>query len=429
MRRYAAARGVSVINKTSRSAKKVLTVLGVEKAATRTTRYELGDASLPNFYLSVMPSGHKSFVLRYRFNGKPRKLTIGSHPGITLQAARKVARDALCRVAMGNDPAGEKAAARKAKEPSSIPFTVDDLIDKFLDRHVKRNCRASTAGAYERMLKKDVLPAWTGRTLESIKRADVRALVEEIAEDRPTLGNRVLSTLSSMFAWAVEKEFITASPTIGLKKPTPENKRERALSDAELRLVLDAADKLPGAGRDFVRLLALTMQRRNEVAQMEWKEIDWDAHVWTIPAGRAKNGREHRVPLSDAAMAILKARAKDEAGSPHVFTLGSFGRLKEAIDALVAEANGGSIPHWTLHDLRRTGASIMPRLREPGATVGVSLPVIERILNHVSGSFAGIVAVYQRYNYEPEMRQAMEALANHLDNIRADNNVIQLRRA
>jgi integrase len=210
-----------------------------------------------------------------------------------LQAARKAARDALGRVALGDDPAGERAAARKARKakgPSSTPFTVDELIDKFLDRHVKRNCRASTAASYESMLRKRALPVWTGRTPESIKRAHVRSLIEEIAEGedpRPILANRLLAVLSSMFAWAVEKEFLPDSPTLGLKPPAPENKRQRALSDSELRLVLDAADKLPRTGRDFIRLLTLTMQRRNEVAHMEWEEIDWEARVWTIPADRA----------------------------------------------------------------------------------------------------------------------------------------------
>jgi hypothetical protein len=120
-------------------------------------------------------------------------------------------------------------------------------------------------------------------------------------------------------------------------------------------------------------------------------------------------------------MAILKDRTKDESGSPYVFCRGrnpfkGFARFKEAIDKLT-----GPIAHWTLHDLRRTGASAMPRL-------GVSLPTTERILNHVSGSFSGIVSVYQTYNYEPEMRKALEAWADHLAGIQTDN-IIQFRRA
>jgi integrase len=421
MRRDAVVRGVPA-KRTSRSGAKVLTVKGVEGAERRATRYELADASLPNFYLSVMPSGHKSFVLRYRFNGQSRKLTIGSHPQITLQAARKAARDALARVAMGHDPAAEKKTARLAPAPST-PLTVDDLVEKFLARHVASKCRPGTAAFYERVLKKHVLPEWQGRRADAIDRTAVRLLVEEIADSgRPVAANRTLTTLSSMFGWAVSRGLLAASPADHVDKPATETARQRVLSSPELRLVIGAAGKLPRLESDFVMLLILTLARRTEVAGMTWNEIDLDGQTWTLPGDRAKNGHEHTLPLSTAAMAILKARHRDRDGSPFVFpwrggkAFKNFSRLKARLDALVTQANGGPIEPWTFHDLRRSGASVMPSL-------GVNLAVTERILNHISGSFGGIVSVYQKYNYLPEMREAMTKWADHL----ADK-VIQFRR-
>jgi integrase len=405
------------LSATARRDKKTLTVKKIEAAKPKERRYEVADASLPSFYLSVMPSGHKSFALRYRYQGTPRRLGLGTYPKISLQTARQAAREALGKIACGGDPCAERAAQRRAPAPSSA-MTIDALIEKFLFKHVFMNCRYSTWKAYKHMLEQLALPAWRGRPVDTIARKDIRILIEEVAESRPVLANRLKAVVASMFSWSVEREFLTVSPAAGIRKPTIEKARDRALSDSELRLVLDAADKLPRTQRHFIHLLALTLQRRGEVAGMRWGEIDWDAQTWRIPAERSKNGRAHMVPLSSAALSILKDRQKDGINSSYVFSRGSrpfrgFSRLKEALDAEIAKTNGG-IPPWRLHDLRRSGASIMPAL-------GITLPVVERILNHVSGSFSGIVQVYQRYDYAKEMAEALEAWAIHLAAVQIDN--------
>ena len=295
-----------------------------------------------------------------------------------------------------------------------------------MTRYVEKQRRPNTVAAYKHILDDDVLVAWRGRALASIKRADVRDLVERIADERPISANRTLTVLAKCFKWAVERDIMETSPAIGVKKPADENPRDRVLTDAELCLVLDAAGRLPTIGRDFIRLLTLTMARRSEIANMRWTEVDLAERMWTLPAARAKNGCEHRLPLSSTAVSILTDREKDRGASPFVFAgrrgaYTSFAKLKTLLDAHIAEANGSPIPPWTLHDLRRSGASVMPRL-------GVTLPVTERVLNHISGSFSGIVKIYQRFDYLPEMAEALQRWDTHLLAIIQAGNVTEFRR-
>jgi integrase len=158
----------------------------------------------------------------------------------------------------------------------------------------------------------------------------------------------------------------------------------------------------------MVQLLVLTGQRRDEVAGMRWDELDLDAGLWNLPRGRVKNDQGHEVPLSAAAGVILKS-IPHIAGSPFVLTTNGgapssgYSKGKHKLDALLPP----DMPAWRLHDLRRTVASGMARL-------GINLPVIEKVLNHSSGSFAGIVSVYQRHSFADEKRAALDAWGQHI---------------
>jgi integrase len=155
-----------------------------------------------------------------------------------------------------------------------------------------------------------------------------------------------------------------------------------------------------------VSALILTGQRRDEVGGLVWGELDLDGGLWTLPAARSKNRREHTIPLAPLAVKILRAQRRFP-DSPFLFSAGEkppsgFAKAKERLDKSVIKQNGGEpIDHWTLHDLRRTTASGM-------AKIGVDLPVIEKVLNHVSGSFAGIVGIYQRHDFAAEKRAALD---------------------
>ena len=223
---------------------------------------------------------------------------------------------------------------------------------------------------------------------------------------------------------------IAADPTAGLSRPHAGGKpRERVLSDAELALVWKASESLDYPFEGVVKMLILTGQRRSEISDGRWSEIDASAKLWRLPSERVKNKRGHEVPLSPQALALFEALPRI-GGSPLLFTtngktpVSGFSRTKHNLDAAIAELNGAPIPPFVIHDIRRSVASGM-------AAIGVDLVVIERVLNHVSGSFAGIVSVYQHHKFEPEMRRALERWGAHIERLVAgepENNVLPLRR-
>jgi integrase len=295
------------------------------------------------------------------------------------------------------------------------------------------------------MLDKEVVGRWRGRRLSQITRAHVHEMLDEIIDrGAPIHANRVFAQLRKMSRWAVSRGIVDRSPCEGMTAPSPEVRRERVLSEDEIRLVWQAFESIGWPFGPIGKLLLLTSGRRDEVASMEWRELDMEACTWTLPAARAKNKRQHEIPLSDAAVEIVKTLPRLEGKAGLVFSttgktaVSGFSRAKSAIDATIlealkesAEAAGSAVeevkppPRWTFHDLRRTVATNLQAL-------GVRLEVTEAVLNHVSGSRAGIVGVYQRHEYATEKRQALDAWARRLDGIvngAAKSNVVDLAKA
>ena len=269
------------------------------------------------------------------------------------------------------------------------------------------------------------------RRVREIERRDVIELLDGIMDTgAPVSANRTLATLKTFFGWLLDRSVIEASPCARVRPPAAETTRDRVLSDDELRLVWRAAERLGGPYGGFVQMLAITAQRREEVAGMRRSEIRGD--VWTIPAERMKGGVTNDVPFSAAAIRILE---KMPGNGDFVFTfsgdapLTSYGGAKQKLDAAiakVADAAGQDAPgHWTFHDLRRTAASGMARL-------GIAVNVIEAVLAHRGGEVSGVAAVYNRHSYLPEKRRALEAWAGHLMHLvgePAESNVVKLRSA
>jgi integrase len=326
-----------------------------------------------------------------------------------LADARRGAAKAIREVQEGKDPGAAKVAQRGAlrlNEPAVDRDLVSSVVEEFIRRAVRPHNR--TAGETERIFNSYVLPAWGGRKVQAITRRDVLSLVDGIVDrGAPYAANRVFAAVRRFFNWTVERSILDLSPAAGMKPPGAEVKRDRVLTDNEIRLFWASTDQLRTPFRELYRLLLLTGQRRDEVAAMQWNEVE--GADWTIPAGRVKNADTHLVPLSDLALETLRSVPQISGGPSFVFTttgrspVSGFSRAKHRLDALMkAESAGVELEPWRLHDLRRTCATGMARLR-------ISPHVIEAVLNHRSGEISGVAAVYNRFGYLDEKRAALAA--------------------
>jgi integrase len=433
---------------------KALTAKRIESAPSGPIRTEIPDGLLVGLYLVVQPSGAKSFAVRYRHAGQPRKLTLGAFPALSLEVARDLGGKALRAAAEGRDPATEKQAAKadaKKAEVEAIRSQRDlyeNVAREFIERHAMKTNRRSTSRETARILGLrpspdnpallvdiggDVMSAWRGRRIQEITKRDIIALLDGVGDrGSPIMANRVLSAVRKLFNWCVSRDVIQISPCTLVSPPAPERSRDRVLDDDELRLVWNAAHAEGWPFGPLVKLLILTGQRVSEVGEMRWDEVNKDQKLWTLPAERVKNGLRHEVPLSDPALAIIGTLPHIKTTKGFVFTtrrdaaVSGFSRTKDNLDATIAGGlpDGASPPdHWTFHDLRRTVASGMARL-------GIQLQVIEKILNHRSGSFRGIVGVYQRHSYSDEKRKALEVWAAFVQSVvagRSPVNVVRLK--
>jgi integrase len=423
---------------------KALTVTSIEKAEKAAARREIPDGLVPGLYLVIQPSGKKSWAVRYRFAGKPQKYTVGAYPALPLPDAREHARQALRAAAEGRDPCAEKRvrlAAEKAPAEAIERYLVEKVVETYIQRYAKKRTRERSWQETERLLavemtpdpstsKRPKAPTLRGRDIREVTRSDLKAILDAVVDRGAEItANRVLAAMRHFFGWAVEREIISTSPCEGIKPPTEERSRDRVLSDVELAQIWREADRLGQPFGPIIKLLALTGQRRSEVSGMTWAEINLDEALWTIPAARAKNGRAHAVPLAPQAVAILKALPRVRSKAGYVFTttgetsVSGLSKAKQRIDAALlktalkdAETSGDDaadidpIERWTLHDLRRTAATGMARLKHP-------IAVVEKVLNHVSGSFRGIVGVYQLYDFADEKRAALADWASHVERL------------
>ena len=404
---------------------KALTARSVENITPGSARMELPDGLVAGLYFVVQPSGSRSWAVRYRHEGKTRKLTLGPYPAIGISDARRLARLKLQAAAEGSDPAALKIETRrKAKDDKPDKDLMKTVAADFVERYAKKKNRSWAET--ERLLNKEVVSRWGKRRIQDIKKRDVIELLDEIVDrGAGTTANRTLAAVRKLFNWAVERDMIAANPCAGVKPPAAETSRERILSDDELRWFWKACDKQGYPFGPFGQVLLLTGQRRNEVAGMTASEVDIDARLWTIPRARAKNDQEHHVPLSDDVLAILAAMPRIAGEAGYLFTtsgktpVSGYSRAKAIVtEAMVAVArqeaeeagedpDAVSVPPWTLHDLRRTAASGMARL-------GIPVHVVEAVLNHKSGAIKGVAAIYNRYNYADEKRNALDAWAHYV---------------
>jgi integrase len=392
----------------------------------------LWDKKLSGFGVKITPSGRRVYLLQYRLGGRgtpTKRYTIGPHGKWTPATARSEAERLAIKVSQGTDPRAEKI--EKVRVATELAF--DAMLEEFIQSYLRKKWKRSHAMA-ERLLRTHASPVLGRKPLPLIKKADIEAVLDRLPEDQPGLRLNTFAVVRTFFRWAVKKEHITRSPTQAVDVPEGPEERDRKLEDWELRLAWEAAGSLGYPFGPFYRLLALAGQRREEVAGLDWRELDREHAEWLLPAERAKNGHATLIHLTAAMIAELDGIA---AGSnwPRrglVFSttgrapISGYSRGKKRLDAaiakLVREREDPEVAPWTVHDFRRTQATGLQRL-------GFRSEVIESVQNRITGrSRPGSAKVYQRYDWEPERILAFQAWSAHVERLAngATSNVIVL---
>ena len=352
----------------------------------------LWDGAQKHFGVRISQGGAKSFII---LTGSGRRQAIGRFPTISLAMARTRARELLAERTLGKT------------RPN--PATFEDVLQAFLVVCEQKN-GSRTVREYTRLLKRHF--AFGRRNLAEITRNDISRKLGKIGE-LPAEQNHAIVAAKIFFRWAVRNGYIDQSPCEGFS-PIKQLPRERVLSDHELKTVLRTAFEGNTTFSQIVVLAALTGQRRGEIAALRWEWINTNDRTITLPATITKNKRTHRFPYGDLVGGVLEKiplqgeylfpAARERVRGKPATVFNGWGKPKAAFDRQC------TISNWQLHDLRRTFASNL-------AALGVSLPTIEKLLNHVSGSFGGIVSVYQRHDWLPEMREAIRAWERWLNTL------------
>lgn len=387
-------------------------------------------------YLRIRPSGRKVFMTVYTWEGKQRWITVGSYPDsptsaakekdITISEAREKVRAIQKMVEAGKDPSLAKQDERT--ERINAP-TVAEFSKEYLSKWAIP--KKKSAKADERIIEKDIIPAWGNRKLKDITRREIISLIDDIAERGPIMANRTLALIRKMFNFALNRDVIELSPCQNITPPGKEVKKERFLSEDEIKALWPMmTEKLTDQTNRAIKLILATGQRPGEVASMHWNEID--GNWWIIPADKTKNGTEHRVFLNKIALELIGEPQKKGFVFPTSRRRKSDSTPVDKADRAPINQNAfgkalrdkmkdfKGVEYFSAHDLRRTAATHMAKLGH-GANVG-------KVLNHTNQS---VTAIYDRYSYDKEKQAALSAWGRKLDNLinseAASSNVINLR--
>ncbi len=368
------------------------------------------DGSLPGFGVRAKPSGTISFMIQYRneFN-RSRRHTIGRYGVMTLEEARKEARDLLSASARGRDP-----RADRVKKKSDL--TIEDLAKRYMSEHCEGRCKPSTIEAHRWLLGKFILPRIGRLKISEVSGSDIHRLHQNLKET-PYNANRVLGLLRAMYGKADDWGLIQKGeiPTAQVKR-FGERKRQRFLSPDELNKLartIDAVEEERSVSRHVAgafRLLILTGARLNEVRLVKWNDIDWEQRYIYVREHKTDDKGPKTIPLNAAAIEVLKAIPREinnpyiiagkKPGEPVVNLQKPWRRIRERAD----------IPDVRIHDLRHSFASF-------GVTAGASLPVIGGLLGHRS---MAATATYAHLATDP-LREATEKIGEIVGKvIRAD---------
>ncbi len=346
------------------------------------------DGTLPGFGVRVASSGTKTFVLVHGRNR--RRITIGRYPTISLQEARARARELIAQRVLGKE--------------DLPPIKFEDAIPIFLaSQYPEHSLKPRTREEAARVLHKHFLPPLRFEVVSTINTDSVMRVVDRMRKT-PSEARHAFAVVRLFFRWSERRRYVLRSPLWNVPPPKAAPPRERVLSQDEVKAILTAARASPSTYNRIVELLLLTGQRRGEIAGICREWIDFENRTITFPPKITKNRRQHTIPFGPRAEVLLREGHQRGClfrgrGIETPFDGWSKGKPKFDRTCL--------LPHWTLHDLRRTFATNL-------AVLGVPVHVTEKLLNHISGTMAGIVAVYQRHTYQEEMRAAVERWERHV---------------
>ena len=441
----------------------------------------------PGFGIRIHPSGTMTFFYQYKVDGQRRFMSLGNYVATSkkasetsLKSAREQYQAELAKVralrrgsADGADPVLEKKRKQErriAEETAQAQaLTVTKLVNEYVEKHAQKFKKSWKED--ERLLNKEIVALWGKRKAADITKRDITLLLEDIVDrGTPAMSNQVLKVVRKMFNFAVERDILQHTPCTGVKALAPNIRRERTLTENEIKLFWNSLEQavISDEIKCALKLVLTTAQRPGEVSGMHTKEID--GHWWTIPAERSKNGKEHRVYLTNMALEIISAEIEDIQRSLIVYNLRMKKEKKQertittpycgyvfpcphrdkeqpvdshalpvAIrrnlewpltdtkgkplyqkDGKPATENKLSLEKFTPHDLRRTAATFM-------ASMGFMDEIIDAVLNHVK---QGIIRTYNRHGYDKEKQQALEAWERKLNSIitSTESKVIPIKR-
>lgn len=374
-----------------------------------------GQMAPRGFGVRVTANGSKAFVLNYRVGARERRFTIGewtgSAGGWSVLRAVKEARELRRAVDKGDDPLAKRL---ESKAPKVQGKTISDILDEHIRLHAKK-AGLRTADYIERTFERLIKPKIGSVGVYKLRRSEVVKLLDDIEQDNGSvMADRALAYLRKAFNWYALRDDQFVSPIVaGMARTKPrERARDRTLSDDEIRDVWAALEGARAPVPAWVKCLLLTAQRRGEVANMRWDEIEHvdGADIWVIDGTNYKTKIEHVVPLTAEVRAIIGERPKG--AGPFVFSttngkapFSGFSKAKALLDAEIAKLREKSrrdpMLDWTWHDLRRTARTLMSRS-------GVTPDTAERVLGHM---IPGVRGTYDRHDFLAEKRDGLERLA------------------
>jgi integrase len=431
-----------------------LSVAAIAKYKPNGARREIRDTQAPNLYLIIQPSGAKSWALRFRRpNGDPAKLTLGTVDmapteaddapviggALTLGQARELATQIDRKRARGIDVIEELKAERERKATVAADRAANTFaacLRKFFAEYKikKRETRprrwrddaallglryplgADPADAEPSVIKGSLADTWRDKPVADIDGHDIHTAVATAKRQAASRARKLHTTLSALFGWLLDQRRVAANQCIGVAHPGAPEDRKRLLDDDEIAVFWRACDAIGTPYGALFKLLLLTGVRLREASDMTRGELD--AGIWTIPGARTKNHRPLSLPLPQLALKVIDGVPVIAGEAGFVFTVAgkrgvnTFSQAKRELDEAIAKIAGRPVKPWRIHDLRRSFVSGLARL-------GVQLPVIERLVNHISGSFGGIVGTYQKHQFDDEKREALQRWAAHLTGLTA----------